>query len=280
MSGIYDDPELYQIACAYRDIPAEVDALLAWAARHGPAPDAAPLSAVGSSSAPSSAGAPCSVLELAAGPADHALELARRGLRSTALDISPAMCDWAAGRAGQAGLPLDVVQADMRDFKLAGGAVDLVITMLNSACHLFTLDDMVAHLHAVAGALVPGGLYIIELAHPADYLSESARTSSEWTIEQDGLTADVRWGGPPDVINPVTQITHEQVNIIARYADGTTRTVTDVVPNRFWTATEVTAAIRLAGGFTVAATYGDFDDTTPVDAPDAWRLILILRRDA
>ena len=56
------------------------------------------------------------------------------------------------------------------------------------------------------------------------------------------------------------------------------RTVTDVVPNRFWTATELTAAIRLAGGFTVVASYGDFDSDLPVDAADAWRMILVLRR--
>ena len=69
------------------------------------------------------------------------------------------------------------------------------------------------------------------------------------------------------------------MSITARMPDGTIRTVTDVVPNRFWTATEVTAAIRLAGGFTVAASYGDFDDTTALDDPAAWRMILILRRD-
>jgi hypothetical protein len=52
-----------------------------------------------------------------------------------------------------------------------------------------------------------------------------------------------------------------------------------VVPSRFWTATEIAAAIRLACGFTIVASYGDFDETTAVDAPEAWRLILILRRD-
>ena len=34
VSGIYDEPELYELACAYRDIPAEVTALLAWYATH------------------------------------------------------------------------------------------------------------------------------------------------------------------------------------------------------------------------------------------------------
>jgi SAM-dependent methyltransferase len=262
VSGIYDDPELYQLACAYRDIPAEADALLDWAGRHYSGAQATPGS----------------VLELAAGPADHARELARRGLSATALDINAAMCAWARERAGREGIALDVVEADMRDFKLPA-QFDLAITMLNSACHLFTLDDMVSHLAAVAAHLVPGGLYILEFAHPADYLSSASRTSSEWTIEAAGVTAQVRWGGPLDAIDPVTQITQESVNITVRGADGTIRTVTDVVPNRFWTATEVTAAIRLTGGFTIAATYGDFDGTTQVADPEAWRLIIVLRRD-
>jgi SAM-dependent methyltransferase len=261
VSGIYDEPDLYRLACAYRKIPAEVDALLAWCAEHrrpgGPAG---------------------SVLELAAGPAEHARELARRGLRAAALDWSAAMCAYAAEQARAAGVALDVHEADMRDFAL-GTRFDLAITMLNSVCHLFTLDDLVAHLRAVAAHVVPGGLYVVELAHPADYLSPDSRTSNQWTIEADGVVADVRWGGGSDRIDPVTQITREHMSISARAADGTVRTVADVVPNRFWTATEMTAAVRLAGGFTLAGTYGDFDDSTTLDDPGAWRMILVLRRD-
>jgi SAM-dependent methyltransferase len=270
VSGIYDQPELYQLACAYRDVPAEVSALLNWSAKHwrGKPPDGAP--AGGATEARS-------VLELAAGPAEHALQFARRGLRATALDRSPAMCGYAAARAKSAGLELDVVEADMRDFSLPE-SFDLAITMLNSVCHLFTLDDLVAHLTAVAAHQAPGGLYIIELAHPADYLAPVPRTSSEWTIEDGSVRAEVRWGGHQDRIDPVTQITSEHMSITARGADGSVRTVSDVVPNRFWTATEMTAAIRLAGGYAIAARYGDFDDTTMLDDPAAWRMILVLRR--
>jgi SAM-dependent methyltransferase len=267
VTGIYDEPELYQLACAYRDVQAEAGALLSWCAKHWQgAEGAAGTSAVGS------------VLELAAGPAEHALELARRGLRATALDRSPAMCEYAADRARAAGLQLDVVEADMRAFSITR-RFDLAIAMLNSLCHLFTLDDLVAHLTAVAAHVIPGGLYIAELAHPADYLAPVPRTSSEWTIEQGDVRAEVRWGGHQDQIDPVTQITAEHMSITAHRGDGTVRTVSDVVPNRFWTATELTAAIRLAGGFTVAERYGDFDDTTMLDDLTAWRMILVLRRD-
>jgi SAM-dependent methyltransferase len=301
VSGIYDEPELYELACAYRDVPAEVTALQSWCATHFAGGDGVR-----------------SVLELAAGPAEHARELARRGLRATALDWSAAMCGYAAGRAKAAGVTLDVVEADMRDFRVTGPdgaqvAFDAAATMLNSACHLFTLDDLVRHLAAVRAHLVPGGLYIVELAHPADVFAPEPRTSSEWTVDAPGVHADVHWGSRGDRIDPLTQVTNEHMTITATAKDGTIRTVSDVVPNRFWTLTEFTAAIALAnagagaalqpdapsgaaagpagpadrtalapdsvpGRLELVATYGDFDETTPLDAPSAWRMILVLRR--
>ena len=261
MSGIYDEPEFYQAACAYRNVPAEVDALLRWSGRHrGP-----------------EAGPPRSVLELAAGPAEHARELARRGLEVTALDLSAAMCARARELAKADELSLTVVEADMRDFHLPGD-VDLAITMLNSLCHLMSLDDMLQHLASVARYLSRNGLYIMELAHPADFFAAEHRTSSEWSTEVGDGIVSVRWGAQ-DHIDPVTQITRERVSVTYHKRHGPVRTVTDVVPNRFWTATEMAAAIRLAGGFTLVASYGDFDADLPVEAPEAWRMILVLRRE-
>ena len=258
--GIYDEPELYEAACAYRDVPVEVDALLRWSGAHRGA----------------DAGPPRSVLELAAGPAEHSRDLARRGLAVTALDLNPAMCARAGELAKAAGVSLSVVEGDMRDFSIAG-EFDLAITMLNSLCHLLSLDDMLQHLASVARCLSPNGLYIMELAHPADFFAVEHRTSSEWSTEVDDGMVSVRWG-VQDQIDPVTQITREHVSVTYHKRNGPVRTVTDVVPNRFWTATEMTAAIRLAGGFTVVASYGDFDADLAVDAVGAWRMILVLRR--
>jgi SAM-dependent methyltransferase len=267
--GIYDEPEFYQAACAYRDIPAEVDALLRWSTHHaGPeaGPQAGPV-----------AGRPRSVLELAAGPAEHARELARRGLAATALDLNAAMCARARELAKASGISLTVVEADMRDFHLPG-EFDLAITMLNSLCHLLSLDDMLRHLASVTRHLRSGGLYIVELAHPADFFAAEHRTSSEWSTDVSDGTVSVRWGAK-DQIDPVTQVTREHVSVTYHKRGGPVRTVTDVVPNRFWTATEMIAAIRLAGGLDIAASYGDFDADLPVEAPEAWRLILVLRRN-
>lgn len=261
MSGIYDDPWAYELACAFRDVPAEADALLGWYAEHA--------GRLGT--------APATVLELAAGPAEHARELARRGAAATALDLNPRMCAYASREAEREGVELDVVEGDMTRLDL-GRRFDLVVTMLDSTSHLMTLDALVAHLRGVAAHLSPGGLYVVEMSHPRDRLTDDPSVSTGWTVERDGVHAGVRWGEPGDRLDPVTQISADHVTVTIT-ADGGTRVVRDVVPYRFWTATELAAAIRLAGGLDAVAQYGDFgagEDAVPLTDPAAWRMITVL----
>ncbi|MFG2246635.1 class I SAM-dependent methyltransferase [Spirillospora sp. NPDC048823] len=282
MTGIYDDPWAYELACSFRDVSAEVDVLLAWYAEHrGPGRDTAPAT----------------VLELAAGPAEHAREFARRGPAATALDLNPRMCAYAAGEATRADVKVEVVQDDMTRFDL-GRRFDLIATMLDSTSHLMTLDAFVAHLRRVAAHLSPGGLYIVEMSHPRDRLGDEPTVSTGWTVERGGVHASVRWGEPGDRLDPVTQIADDHVTMTITGDDeaiadgrprspgnggvtaGGVRVLRDVVPYRFWTATELDAAIRLAGGLEVVAQYGDFGtgaDTVALTGPEAWRMITILR---
>jgi SAM-dependent methyltransferase len=245
VSGIYDEPWAYELACSFRDVPGEVDVLLGWYVEHY-------------------GGLPGSILELAAGPAEHAREFDRRGIKAAALDLNPAMCAYAASK----GPGLEVVQADMTDFDL-GRPFDLVITMLDSTAHLMTLDAFVAHLDRAAAHLGPCGLYILEQSHPADRLTDAKRSTSSWTVEG----GSVVWGEPDDVMDPITQIVEDHVTITAT-RDGVTRVVSGVVPYRLWTATEVLAAVRLSGRLQIVAQYGDFDQVSITD-PDAWRMITI-----
>ncbi|RFU37476.1 class I SAM-dependent methyltransferase [Actinomadura logoneensis] len=263
MTGIYDDPWAYELACSFRDVPAEVDALLGWTVRHR-----------------SSGAAARTVLELAAGPAEHAREFARRGLAATALDLHPAMCAYADQQAKERGLELDVVQEDMTSFAL-GRRFDLVVTMLDSTSHLMTLDAFVAHLDRTADHLNADGLYVLEMSHPRDRLTDAPSVSTGWTVEHDGpggrVEATVRWGEPTDRLDPVTQIADDHVTMTITKPDAPVRVIRDVVPYRFWTATELSAAIRLSGALETVAQYGDFGDVALTDA-DAWRMITVLRR--
>jgi SAM-dependent methyltransferase len=254
---IYAAPAAYELAFGYRDFTAEVSALAGWATAVSGRP-------------------PASVLELAAGPAWHAIEFAARGLDATALDISARMCDRARERAAERGIALAVAEADMRDFSL-GRRFDLAITMLDSTTHLLELDDMVAHLSAVSRHLSDAGSYIIEMSHPADYLTPDRRTVTEWSVADADRRVSVRWGGSGDSIDPVTLIT--QVSVTMEYVAGDADRVTieEVQPNRFWPPTELAAAVRLTGGLTVAGRYGSFDGVPP-GSPAAWRMITVLRR--
>jgi SAM-dependent methyltransferase len=251
MTSIYDAALGYEIAFSYRDVAAEVDALLRWCGTE-----------------------PTAVLEVAAGPAEHAIECVRRGMRATALDLSAAMCERAVANATAAGVTLHVINADMRDFETSY-SVDLAFCMISSISHLLTLDDLVAHLTAVRASLNNDGCYVIEGSHPSDYLHKKT-VKSEWSVERDGITVHLAWGNDTDAMNPVTQLTNVHVTMKVVDAHGSTATTESVERDRFWTATEMVAAARLAG-LTVVAQYGDFDGRGLSDA-GAWRMITVLRR--
>ncbi|GAA2452385.1 hypothetical protein GCM10010191_83340 [Actinomadura vinacea] len=257
-TGIYDDPWAYELACSFRDVPAEVDVLLGWCARHRPGH-----------------GTVRSALELAAGPAEHARELSRRGVAATALDLHPAMCAYAAERAKAQDVELEVVQDDMTRFDL-GRRFDLVITMLDSTSHLMDLDAFTAHLGRAAAHLADGGLYVVEMSHPSDRLGDEPSTSTGWTVERGETRATVRWGEPADRLDPITQISTDHVTVTVAEGDRPVRVIQDVVPYRFWSATELDAAVRLSGALEPVARYGDFGEVA-VTAPDAWRMITVFR---
>jgi SAM-dependent methyltransferase len=204
-------------------VAAEVDALLGW---HG--------------------GAVRSALELAAGPGDHALELAGRGTRVATVDLSAAMCGRVAQRAVEAGLTLShIVQADMIDFSVEA-TFDLVFCLIDSLAHVLTLDDLIAHLQAVRRHLAPGGAYVAETLHPADGFRPGSRTDTEWTAERDGVRVRIRWGNGEEPTDPITQVTHVLVSMEISRPDGEER-VAELLAQRFWTRDELAGAARIAG---------------------------------
>ena len=103
--------------------------------------------------------------------------------------------------------------------------------------------------HAVKFAVVPSGV------------------SPRWhALRLSAIRCFTRWAHTldPDVQIPPARLLPARVTRAAPY---------------LYTGTEVTAAVRLAGGFTVAACYGDFADGVSVSAPEAWRMIIVLRRE-
>lgn len=260
-SSLYGDPQLYELAFSYRDVAVEVDVLEAWYRRRH------------------NGKSPRRILELAAGPAAHAIEFARRTTKATALDSSAAMCAYAAKRATEHGVDLDVVQADMVSFRMPRRRFDLAFAMLDSASHITDLDTMVEHLRSVAAHLAPGGLYVIELSHPADFMGEAPKTQNRWRLTRDGTRVDVNFTSPSGGFDPVTQVSSCRISVRVTERDRS-RVVRDRIALRRWTATEIDAVARLAGTVRIVERHGSFDVDAPFGAGDRseWRMISVLER--
>lgn len=259
-SGVYDKPLLYDIAFSYRDFRAEVDALAAWYARVSGRP------------------APASVIELACGPADHAIEWSGRGVKAAGLDLSQAMCDYARQKAEAFGAKIDVICADMIEFQ-SEARFDLAMLMINSIAHLHSLDDLVRHLRSAAAHLEQGGVYVLEIQHPRDFVGRGARPSGvsrPWRVDRYGLQVETSWGSPSDPYDPIRQTFDAKVEIRAFDGEREER-IEERCLMRDWTFGELQAALRLSGAFDLAEMHGDFAADAPFDA-ESWRMIAVLRR--
>lgn len=218
-----------------------------------------------------------SVLELAAGPGYHALWFARRGLRSVALDLELAMVDHLHVKARAQGTPLEVIQADMRSFKLEE-PVDLACNLFASFCYLLDHEDVLANLAAVHAALAPGGLYVIELPHPRKYLRHDVVTKDDWVMERDGVRVHTRWDIDQAVPDPLTQILDVRSECEVTEG-GRKRKIKSRGRQRLFFAQELKLLAECRGLFKVVAWYGAMDRKVPFSyAKQAWRMVGVLQR--
>jgi SAM-dependent methyltransferase len=100
--------------------------------------------------------------DLACGTGTTAVELAQAGIRMYAVDLSAGMCRLARDKARRAGVPLRVIQGDMRSFRLPQ-PVDLVICEFDALNHVPERGDLGRVAKAVARALDPEGWFYFDV---------------------------------------------------------------------------------------------------------------------
>ena len=102
--------------------------------------------------------APGAALDLGSGPGIHAIALAKRGWKVTAVDISPGAIRMASRFALQAGVTIDFRTMDVLSFQPSPNSYDLV----HDRGFLHTLDpsEWPRWTSFVATALKPGGIVI------------------------------------------------------------------------------------------------------------------------
>jgi ubiquinone/menaquinone biosynthesis C-methylase UbiE len=99
------------------------------------------------------------LVELAVGSGRVAIPVAQAtGRRVIGIDSSPAMLERACARAADAGVQLDLREADMRDLALEEQAA-LIYCPFRALLHLPTWSDRRRTFERVAAALLPGGRF-------------------------------------------------------------------------------------------------------------------------
>lgn len=168
---VYDNPRYYELAFSFRDIGREVDLFEECFRRYSKIPVRR-------------------VLDLSCGPGPHLEELARRGYEYVGLDLNGAMLAYAQQKAEALGIEATFIHADMRSFAL-GKPVDFAFTLLGSL-YAKTSAELLSHFAAVADALNPGGLYLLDGCINFRWDDPSGE-DERWTIEKEGVKVTARF---------------------------------------------------------------------------------------
>ena len=218
-----------------------------------------------------------SFLELAAGPARHAREFARRGWRSVALDLSQDMLDYASAGAQAEGVVIEPLCGDMTDFTLSE-PVALVANLMESLTHLTTNEQVVAHFRAVSRNLLPGGIFVIELAHPDSIWRESL--PNFWSMHENGTDVDILFGAKDDPYDWITQEWTVTTRLNIREPNAPERVVESHNRHRWYLAQELRALIDLSGAFSQTWWFGNMLCPPPplTNSDESDRMIVVLRK--
>jgi len=218
-----------------------------------------------------------SILDLGCGPGYYVEEFAKRGKRSTGIDISPEMIEYARRKISGQHLTTELIVGDFLDFSLHD-PVDMAILMLDSASYILTNDSFIKHLECVASNLNHGGLYFIEFPHPADVIKGEQRLKNHWVTQRNGIVVETNWGFPSDRVDTISQVT--QTTVSMRITDrGETFEERETSPQKFYMAQEILAIVRLSGVFEFINWYGDFKISQPLDnSPESKMMNVVLRK--
>lgn len=186
------------------------------------------------------------ILDLCCGHGRHLVELADRGYSMTGLDLDPFFLDIARREAERRGLKVQLELRDMRDIPFVE-EFDAVINMFTAFGYLESDDEDQKVLDGVAGALKPGGLFLIELMH-RDCLVRIFQPRGWYETEAGLKVLEER---SFDMLTGRNKARH-----ITIYPDGTVKEVHHSV--RIYTLTEL-ASMLTAAGLKVEATCGGTD---------------------
>lgn len=218
-----------------------------------------------------------SFLELACGPAQHAREFAKRGWKSSALDLSEEMVQYAKDKATEEKLDVECIVGDMCNYKLKNPVL-LTATLMESISHLVTNEQMISHFKSVAKNMASGGIYVIEATHPKFFFPDNE--ANKWTSEDGNTKVDVTFGLPSDKYNSITQQWLMTTKMEITEGNNDPYTSETKTPLRWYLAQEIRALIELSGVFDKYWMYGSLYSIPPFEldtTENSDTMVIVLR---
>lgn len=252
----YDHPAYYEIAFAFRDLTAEVAVMQICMLRYGKRPLRR-------------------VLDLACGPAPHLPEFARQGVAFVGLDQSAAMLGHARAKASAAGVTAEFIHADMSDFALLE-PVDMAFVALGSI-YVRSSAQVRAHFAAVAQALAPGGLYLLDWCVQFEPHTMFKSGGERWEMKQGAIHVRAHVEMVPT--QPAEQLFEERLTLEVDDA-GVHHNLHSCATKRALYPQEFLALVAEQGRFEFVGWWNQWDLAQPVTATTQplFRPIALLRR--
>jgi SAM-dependent methyltransferase len=117
------------------------------------------------------------VFDQCCGPAVWAVPLARHGYAVTGMDLSPVMLARAEKACAEAGVQVELVRADMREF-VRPGAFDAVVNLYTSFGYFEDPAENLRVLRNAYESLAPGGVLIVDLLGKEVYAKWAGETKT------------------------------------------------------------------------------------------------------
>lgn len=251
-------PEIYELAFSYRDYEAEVDFLELCFQEHCMTENTR-------------------VLDIACGIGEHLRQFCERGYPVDGFDLDAEAVEYARSKSEGEGLPFNVWTGDMRNFSV-DEPYGLAVNMLTAVNFLHTNEEIISHLRCVAEALVAGGVYVLEMAHPREYGAQSGIPSTAWEIQHDDLYIECDLNHKQKALDPIAQTQGYTIRIDVTKNDKVSTYYLDR-KIRVYLLHEFRALVQAAGGFEWVECYGAFNPERRLDnSKRSLRMIPVLRR--
>jgi SAM-dependent methyltransferase len=203
------------------------------------------------------------VIDLCCGPGRHAIALAKRGIRVTAVDRSEFLLSKAKAEAAKLNLEIEFVSDDMRQF-VRSHSFSLILNMFTSFGYFDDKEDDLTVLRNAYQSLKPGGAMLIDILGKEPLARKYQPTSS--TQGTDGSLLIERH----EICEDWTRCRNEWILVKGKTAKSFK------FQTRLYAGQEMKDVMRRAG-FEEVAVFGDLDGNEY--GIDANRLIAIGRKN-